>query len=237
MKKNGFLIVAISLWCGGSSVWSQHSHIHAGAWDSDQSGAISVGDQLKIYDLAAIPLLYNAGLGNYGDDGFLFNGNITFTALHQATYPGMAPSFNSVGAMSGSFLTMVLFSVLGPAGSSFAFYDTNSLAPSLFMVEGATGGAGSYALTEAAFFSGDPDNGLFSDPYGHIHGRQFAVTQSGTYTVGWYLHDTQGLMQDSPVFFVTYLAVPEPSSLTLAGWGLLVGVMGIYLRKYIISGD
>jgi hypothetical protein len=66
-----------------------------------------------------------------------------------------------------------------------------------------------------------------ADPYGHIHGREYAVNLPGTYTVGFQIIDTTGYQSASDVYYLNYLTnpVPEPSTAALllggvaaAGW-------------------
>lgn len=202
-----------------------HGHINAGAIDSNLSGGINAGDRLEMYfehGTSTTMLAANYGTNAPGQDGFLFNGFTTFTALHQSSAPDEAPNYNAVGALSGSFLTLNLVSISGPAGAKFAFYDEDADVPAWIYQIGAEllEGDGVIALTEMSWFEGEP-----SDPFGHIHGRTFGVDLPGEYTVTWKLHDTQsggtGLL-DSSNFTATYLAIPEPATWLLACAGLLM---------------
>lgn len=204
-----------------------HGHINA--------GITTVGStQLAMHfepGTETTGLAYNDGLNAYGADGFLWNGFTTFTSLHQSSYPGLAPEYNVLGALSGSYLVMELVSISGPIGAQFAFYDTEATEP-LWVFEIGTGfiagdpaTRGVIRLTDDQWFAADP-----SDPYGHYHERTFGVNMAGTYTVQWVLRDTEGLMQDSEIFSTTYeaAAVPEPSVTAL---GLLAACAVLGRRK------
>ena len=223
MKKLPILIFTLVLCALLPNPAEAHGHINAGAIDSNSSGSINAGDRLNMYfepGTTDTSLVYNLGLTPYGADGYLWNGYTTFTALHQSSLPGEAPNYNSLGALSGSFLTLNLVSITGPTGAKLAFYDANATDP-LWVYQIGTGlisGAGVFSLTEADWYDFSP-----SDPYGHIHGRMFGSDQSGFFTATWTLHDTQsgttGLLDSLPFqsTFTATAVVPEPST-----WALLI---------------
>jgi len=213
-----------------------HGHINAGATDSNSSGHINAGDRLFLYFEAGTTntaLVYGTGT-TYAADGYSWNGYTTLTALHQSSAPAQAPNYNSLGALSGSFLVLDLVSLSGPAGAKLAFYDTGGTDP-LWVYQVGTGfllGDGRISLTEQAWFEGSPDDGIPSDPYGHIHGRMFAMDTPGDFTATWMLRDTQsattGLL-DSAAITSTFsaAAVPEPAT-----WALLtLAAAGWWVRK------
>lgn len=210
-----------------------HGHINAGAIDSNNSGQINSGDRLFMYfesGTETTTLAYNSGATISGADGYLWNGFTTFTSLHQSSFPAQSPNYNSLGALSGSFLTLDLVSITGPVGAKFAFYDAGASDPSwIYQIgTGFLGGTGSISLTETSWFEGSPEDGIPSDPYGHIHGRTFGADTSGTFVATWVLRDTYSSttgMQDSTLFTTTYTAaaVPEPAM----GMLLLVGAAAL----------
>lgn len=108
-----------------------------------------------------------------------YQANITLTALAQTPLnAGPVPNAPS----PGSLIQVQLVSVEGPAGGSFAFWDTGATKPTISLSSGETG-TNMWRLTQN---DGSPG----ADPYGHIHGRRFTATQPGIYTVGFKLFDT-----------------------------------------------
>jgi hypothetical protein len=208
-----------------------HGHINAGAIDSNGSGAINAGDKLFMYfehGTQLTTLAFNSGANVPGADGYLWNGNTTLTALRQSSFPSRAPDYNSLGALSGSFLTINLVSVTGPVGTKLAFYDAGGADP-LWVYQICTGflaGNGEISLTELQWFEGSPEDGIPSDPYGHIHGRTFGIDTAGSFTATWILKDTQstasGLLDSDP-FTSSFTAapVPEPATWLLLAAGAL----------------
>ncbi len=103
---------------------------------------------------------------------------ITFSAL-AATIPngGPIPGHAAFGAQ----LAVQVVSVQGPAGGSFEFWEgdgESDLGSITFSVPvGTTNGSNYLVISEN---NGQPA----TDPYGHIHGRQFTTSLPGTYLVG-----------------------------------------------------
>ncbi len=91
-------------------------------------------------------------------------------------YGGPSPS----AAQVGSFIQADIFSVVGPAGGVFSFWEPGSNQPAFSLGTGQIG-SGRFALTE-------PHEN--ADPYGHIQGRTFTASKPGIYTVAFQLVDT-----------------------------------------------
>jgi hypothetical protein len=227
--------LCLSLLLSTAGAFAQgHGHINAGAKDTNATLLIDAGDKLFLYfepGTQTTNLAANGGSNTYGADGYLWDGFTTFTSLHQSSFPSEAPNYNSVGALSGSFLRLQLSGMTGTMGARFAFYDAGAADPS-WVYQVGTGflfGDGTIALTEQAWFEADP-----SDPYGHIHGRRFGVNMPGTFTATWVLQDLHGAttgLLDSDAITTTYTAIPEPGT-----WGLLaLGAAALLVRRRRLS--
>jgi hypothetical protein len=175
--KNKYVVVASLI---GAVLWTartqaqDHGHLNVGA------AAQTSGAQLRFdngADFAAdyVKTLTFTNAGKYAN---LFQGNITFTALHSLNafgepVPG-APA-------PGAFILAEIVSVAGPAGGRFQFWETNSVTtPAIGIPTGSANTGFRFELSEAALGAGEPGG----DPFGHIHGRRFTVTKPGLYSVG-----------------------------------------------------
>jgi hypothetical protein len=115
--------------------------------------------------------------GNYRGDA------LTFSALAATTDNG-GPITNC--AALGAQLAVQVFSVEGPTGGSFAFWEgdgESDLGVITFSVPvGTANGTNAFVISENGGAPG-------TDPYGHIHGREFTTSAPGTYIVGFRLID------------------------------------------------
>lgn len=146
---------------------------------------------------------------------------LTFTAL-SSTDQGTGQLLGR--ALLGSRLAVEVVQVDGPSGGSFAFWEGDSENPGnqiTFRVPvGTTNGTSSFVISEN---NGTPG----SDPYGHIHGREFTTTLPGLYTVGFRLRDisTNGinggpLHRPSSIFSMYFQAGPTLESLQVTPLGM-----------------
>jgi hypothetical protein len=136
-----------------------------------------------------------------------FHNEIVFGAL-PATAGFGGPYPNS--ALPGTKIYLEVTSVEGPPGGVFTFWQTRSNTPSFQVFSGTSESTNNWKLTDG---SGRPG----TDPYGHRHGRRFAVNLPGAYTVGFTLRDlgTNGpgggpIHAPSLLYRMRFLAQPEP---------------------------
>jgi hypothetical protein len=249
MKKFFFASMACALSLTTSLV-AQHGHGYAGDANGDgyldfvntSEGTVltNLGTRSMVYSTATNP---DTGV-NYSAAGYNYNGAWTPAALSYT---------NTYGFLSGSNIQLVLYSVsyVGPAiNPEFAIFDVDldnpvtsdgmfeyypSLStPSVTMTAGTTGGTAGIMLTDPLYFADTP-----SDPEGHIHGRRFAVTDPGTYTIQWALVNTGSGGGDSlsnpntqyQLFTQTWNVVPEPTTAALVVIALGAGVACFRRKK------
>ena len=190
------------------TVFAQHGHINAGA----VGGA---GSQL--YFVNGASFVTNSGyvlelpLATNGPYAGLYNGSVTFTAL-PATILAGGPAFGH--AQPGAYIELKTVSVAGPSGGVFGYWigdEDFGTAEKIFEVPvGTTNGTQMFNLTES-------DGSAGSDPFGHVHGRQFTLSEKGLYTMGFQLVDTSAngtgggaVHQPSDIFYMYFRAgVPE----------------------------
>lgn len=159
------------------------THIYAGAVGTNQN------DKLNFSNGAA----FNANLTTYSfpqilrtnglNAGYYRGDVLTFAAL-AGTVPNGGPITGH--AAFGSRLAVQVVSVVGPAGGSFAFWEgdgESDLGVITFSVPvGETSGTNYLIVSEN---NGEPG----TDPYGHVHGREFTTSLPGTYIVGFRVID------------------------------------------------
>jgi hypothetical protein len=164
------------------------THIYAGAVGTNLNDALTF-TVASLYDTNSgfrLPMvLRTTGL----NVGFYRGDTLTFTAL-SSTDLGTGQVLGR--ALLGSRLAVQVVSVEGPAGGAVQFWEGDGENPGnqiTFQVPvGETRGTNAFIISEN---DGEPG----SDPYGHIHGREFTTSTSGLYTVGFRLIDvsTNGL--------------------------------------------
>ena len=192
-----------------------HDHMPAGAT------SISPGATLQ-YDPFATDYTTNSSFvfaltaGTTDDPylGYYYTDDQVFIAL-AATLDNGGPETGH--AAPGTYVQVKLLSVQGPPGASFGFWETTeSGVDSTNLTWSVTvpyqNGTNLIHVSES---EGSPG----SDPYGHIHGRIYSVTEPGLYMATWQFVDTStngpggGLVDLPSAPFSTYYQ----ANLTIAG--------------------
>ncbi len=180
-------------------------HINAGAVRQEIGAPLFFvqGDTYEADSGWVVPLRFSTN-GTYAG---WFHNEIVFGAL-PAT-PGFGGPYPNA-ALPGTKIYLEVTSVLGPPGGVFTFWQTRSNTPTFTVPAGTLDSTNHWKLTDG---SGRPG----ADPYGHRHGRRFAVNQAGAYTVGFTLRDlgTNGpgagpIHAPSDRYVMRFLAQPEP---------------------------
>lgn len=198
------------------------THIFAGAAGTNSGDALvftvaSLFDTRSGYKLPMVLRTNGNHAGHHRGD------TLTFTVL-SATDLGTGQVLGR--ALLGSRLAVQVVEVAGPAGGAIGFWEGDGENPGneiTFSVPvGTTGGTSSFVVSEN-------DGAPGSDPYGHIHGREFTATTAGLYTVGFRLIDvsTNGpgggpLHSPSSVLSMYFQAGPTIETIQAATNGMRV---------------
>jgi len=177
-----FALITILIW--PRLLCAQHIHINAGAVNTTQDA--------QLYFVNGYVYGTNAGYDVYlsytnaGSFSNLYQGaGLTFTALASTPDNG-GPAFGH--AAEGAYLELQFVSVTGPQNGTFSVWEQDPGNPAvsnpLFTIPvGTMNGTNLFNLSES---DGSPG----ADPYGHIHGRTFAASAPGFYTLGCKILDT-----------------------------------------------
>lgn len=162
-----------------------------------------------------------------GATNYYFGSSPTFTALGNGTTVNDTGDNPAIAATNGAFLANKLVSLAGPPGGHYYFWDlniSNSAHPAYMSAPTFTIAVGD-TPTNDVFVISDPSNGAGApggDPYGHMHGRRYAVDKPGTYTLGVQVFDlsTNGpnggpLQTPSQIYYATYQAGQTIDSITV----------------------
>jgi len=159
------------------------THVFAGALGTNQNDKLNFSNG-SLFDATQTTFSFPQVLRTNGLNTGYYRGDVlTFSAL-AATVPngGPIPGHAAFGAQ----IAAQVVSVAGPPGGSFAFWEgdgESDLGTITFSVPvGTTNGSNYLLISENG---GEPG----TDPYGHIHGRQFTTSMPGTYIVGFRLID------------------------------------------------
>ncbi|MCI0539065.1 MAG: hypothetical protein L0Z50_27985 [Verrucomicrobiales bacterium] len=176
------LLVPIALALIAGSAVAQHAHINAGAFSTAQDAQLYFvnGANFVTNSGYILPLTLTTNAPYHG----LYRGSVTFTSL-PATLSTGGPAFGH--AAFGAFLQLEVVNLRGPRDGVFGLWqqneDTGDTSLQFTVPVGTQEGTNLFALTESDASPG-------SDPYGHIHGRQFTASLPGLYTVGFRIVDT-----------------------------------------------
>lgn len=158
------------------------THIYAGAVGTNLNDALAFTVAL-LFDTQSgysLPMVLRT---NGLNAGFYRGDSLTFTAL-SATDLGTGQVLGR--ALLGSRLAVQIVSVSGPPGGAVQFWEGDEENPGnqiTFNVPvGETRGTNAFVISEN-------DDAAASDPYGHIHGREFTTSAGGLFTVGFRLID------------------------------------------------
>jgi hypothetical protein len=156
---------------------AQHGHLNAGADSWDQGSKLRFDNGAEFTPASYLKTMVYSNTGRFAST---FNGNISLTVLH--SIDGLGEKVPGSPA-PGAFIVAEIVSVKGPEGGNFSFW--NEAGPQLVIPVGTTNGAFRYELSDASLGAGQPGN----DPFGHIHGRRFALDKPGIYEVGFRVVD------------------------------------------------
>lgn len=218
-------LAALTLGLGLAVSGVQAQHINAGALGTGQ-------------------LYFQNVSGFVNSSGFVItNREITLAqSATPATLPGLFEvtglSFTALGATSnalhnsspfaaslGAFVELRLETVLsGPVGGTFSFWDHDAIANPTYSLGVGASGTSLIELSDVSLGAGT----VGGDPYGHLHGRRYAVDLPGDYVVGFRLFDTSvnglggnPIQSPSDLYLLTFHAVPEPSVIALGALGAM----------------
>ena len=147
-----------------------HGHLYIGATGTNPGDALTF-DNATEYETNS-GFIFTLTHTNDGTYAGYYAGNITLAVLAATAGNGSSSPFHPA---LGSVIYAQLVSVEGPADGEFAFWDSGATEPTIRLASGSTG----TNLWKLSQNDGSPG----TDPFGHIHGRQFTATRPGIYTV------------------------------------------------------
>jgi len=184
-----------TIWVGISiQPFTAHADIHifAGALGTNQNDKLNFSNGAA-FDATSTAFAFPQILRLNGLNAGYYRGEIG-----QITFSSLAGTIGNGGpipgcAAPGAQLAVQVVSVSGPAGGSFQFWEGSGLSgfgadgSDLGMITfnvpvGTTDGTNIFVISENGGAPG-------TDPYGHIHGREFTTSLPGMYVVGLRLVD------------------------------------------------
>ena len=196
MKLKSRIFAVVCLVMLGYSAWPLPAHadihIYAGAAGTNQNDKLYFSNG-SAFDAGKSTFAFPQILRTNGLNTGYYRGEVG-----QITFASLAGTIDNGGPIPGSAalgaqLAVQVVSVSGPTGGSFQFWegtgldgagvDGSDLGMITFSVPvGTTAGTNSFVISE--------NNGVpGTDPYGHIHGREFTTSKPGTYIVGFRILD------------------------------------------------
>src|ERR1041385_3485553 len=184
MKNSAAFLTLLALAIASDTV-DAHEHLAAGAVSTNIGASLIFQNDADFGGDVGFVFNLTAGTTNDAYSGFYYTDEISFTAL-PATADNGGPELGH--AALGAQIEVRLLSVEGPVGARFGFWETTEV------------GVDSTNLTWSVtvpFTSGtnaimvsENDGAPGADPYGHIHGRVYRVTEPGLYKATWQFLDT-----------------------------------------------
>jgi len=156
---------------------AQHLHLNAGAVSTTPGSQLNFANASTF--VAESGYVLNMVLRTNGPASGLYDGGITFTALARDPLNG-GPEPGHAG--NGAQLALVVKSLAGPEGSSWAFWESLECEDfgdriTFSLPAGLTNGTNRFLLSQN---NGSPGE----DPYGHCHGRRYTISKPGLHTLG-----------------------------------------------------
>jgi hypothetical protein len=173
LSKWKFLPALLLVWSVvAGELRAQHIHLNAGALATTNGAPLYFINADSF--IASSGYVFNSVLRTNGLLNGYYDSGVTFTAVG-------SDGFDGPPAAPGAQLALVVKSVTGPTGSSWAFWESlqcddfgDSITFSLPV--GTTNGMNQFLLSQNTGLPGE-------DPYGHCHGRRFTMTKPGLHKV------------------------------------------------------
>jgi len=187
MSRPIFLKLAVALMlAAGLGPLFAHDHMPCGATTNTPGATLEYVPSAADYTTNSL-FVFNLTAGTTNDPylGFYYTDDQVFIAL--AATPNNGGPEPGAAAL-GVYVQVKLLGVRGPAGANFGFWETtlngvDSTNLTWSMAVPFSNGTNLIHISES---DGSPG----SDPYGHIHGRIYSVTQPGFYIATWQFVDT-----------------------------------------------
>lgn len=166
-----FAALTMAALLNSPSVHAQgHAHLYIGAVGTNPGDALTFDNASDLGTNSGY--VFTLNYTNAGTYAGFYAGNITLAVLAATAENGSSSPFHPA---PGSLIYAELTAVNGPTGGEFAFWDVGATSPTFSLATGSTG--------TNIWKLGQNDGAPGTDPFGHIHGRQFTATRPGIYIV------------------------------------------------------